>query len=406
MPAYGFKNIVGNSITIRLLKRSLKNNTFPQFSLLSGVYGTGKSTNAKNIALALTCEHPIDGEACMACDSCKANLKAFGSTGESYNVKIVNLGKFSRKNDVTELIKDIFILQSGLHNKVYIFEEAHSLASISGAQTAFLEEIDRMPPNTFVIMCTTEAHHILDALRSRAMQFTFNRLTIAESEVLLDLAAKEYGVDTIDNQVEDLIIENARGIPRDLLKALDFVLSNKVTEEELLELFHKINNSTWLELFSSMYGKDMSLTVTLIENILTTHGVYDVISGLKDFVIRALFVVETGNTKEGFSSTEVLQLYEMYRDNNDLYKIASLIEKLSYSSHIADVKLCLFNIRLTLQKRNLGNIVVEKEKISSVESIHAKDMAKEMTAFSGVSTNNKLTKLSAGSLNSFFGGGV
>ena len=407
MSNYGFNKIVGNSIMVRVIKRALKNNSFPQFSVFSGPYGTGKSTNAKNVALALTCEHPVDGEPCLQCATCGANLRAFATTGEALNVKIINLGKFLKKDDVTDLIRDVFVLQSGLRNKVYVFEEAHALASIPGAQVAHLEEIDRMPPNTYVIMCTTDESSLDDALRSRAIHMTFGRLSVPESELLVQQVLTEKGIEpaAFNSTIKSLIVDNARGIPREIIKALEFVLENAVTEEELLALFHKISAASMIELFQSMQYAEMTAMVEALNTMLHEHSVSDIVTAIKDFFVRVLFITESKESREGFSAAEYLQVLELFPDAEEVYKIAPILERLNKTSSEANLKMALFNVRLVIQNRKLSEVIAGSPRIATAEVLASKTVARELTAFTAENDNSKkLTKLTTGAVNSFFGG--
>ena len=79
---YQFRDLIGNVGTTNLIRNSLKNKTFPNFVILSGLPGTGKSSSAEISALYLTCEQPGDnGEPCLQCPSCIANLKALQRSG-------------------------------------------------------------------------------------------------------------------------------------------------------------------------------------------------------------------------------------------------------------------------------------------------------------------------------------
>lgn len=49
---YTFRQLTGNQLNISILKRSISNNTFRQFSIFSGILGTGKSTCSRISAMA------------------------------------------------------------------------------------------------------------------------------------------------------------------------------------------------------------------------------------------------------------------------------------------------------------------------------------------------------------------
>ena len=92
---YSFRELIGNQLNISILKRSINNGTFRQFTIFDGILGTGKSTCARIAAMALTCDNPYNGEPCCACASCKANMDAFEHASDSPYVSTVNAGKLS-----------------------------------------------------------------------------------------------------------------------------------------------------------------------------------------------------------------------------------------------------------------------------------------------------------------------
>ena len=139
MRLYDYDDVVGNTATLAIMRQSLHNGMFPHISVYGGVYGTGKSTCAEITAMALTCENEKNDNPCGVCPTCKANIQAFQTTGESSWVHKVNVGQKNSKADVDDMIRDIFVLQSGNRNSVYIIEEAHSLNDAQ--QTALLEEL-------------------------------------------------------------------------------------------------------------------------------------------------------------------------------------------------------------------------------------------------------------------------
>ena len=213
MRLYDYDDVVGNTATLAIMRQSLHNGMFPHISVYGGVYGTGKSTCAEITAMALTCENEKSDNPCGVCPTCKANIQAFQTTGESSWVHKVNVGQKNSKADVDDMIRDIFVLQSGNRNSVYIIEEAHSLNDAQ--QTALLEELDKIASNVYVIFCTTKPTRLLKELRSRAIMFNFNRLNNAESTLLLNKCCEKSKV-SLDGSVKNLIIGYSKGVPRQI----------------------------------------------------------------------------------------------------------------------------------------------------------------------------------------------
>lgn len=404
MNKYRFSELVGNTTTLNLLKRTLANNTFRQFSIFCGPYGTGKSTSARIAALSLTCENPSEGQPCLVCPSCRRNIKALESTGESTSVKVINVGKLNSKADVTEIIKDVFVLESSSSNSVYVFEEAHALKCLGSAQTALLEELDRIPPNTYVIMCTTNPNDLLEALRSRAIRFQFNRLTSAESKVLLKVTAESLGVLHVSNEITRMVLAFSKGVPRNIINSVDFIVNNSVSTEEYREFIQDISNETFLVLLqAASVGNTVSMFEQL-EELCATRSSQDVIRCFKSFLVSVLFCVEGGITDE-FDDSEVSIINSLFTSVK-LQKISNLLERLGKSCEESDVKLFFYRVSLALNEKTVSDVFKQNSSLASKESEKAKlsviDKSKELSECQEV----KLHKLKLSSLTGFGGGGT
>lgn len=401
MQSYSFSSLVGNSTTLLLLQRALQRKTFSRFTCFEGILGTGKSTSARIAALSLTCEHLVEGQPCLKCTTCQSNIRAFDGNGESMYVKIVNMGIMSRKDDINSLIQDVFVLRSGHSNKVYIFEEAHALRDVQGAQTALLEELDRMPLNTYIIMCTTKSSDLLPELRSRATSFHFGRLNHKEAAMLLySYSMRNYNQEMPVN-IQKMLISSARGIPRDLIKLLDFVVSTEVTEEELRDYLCEISDAEFIALFQSMISSDVKECLLLVTDMLASKDPALIVDKLKAFVLKALFLLE-GAINDGFSNSEKSSIREIF-DSNTLMQIASSLERYGRNTDENTLKLSLLKIRLLFEKRTLSDVYVEKNRIGVFEKTQTEELTQTLQTLENSVDAVHLSKLSLGKIDSFGG---
>lgn len=393
---YLFSDLIGNTININLLRRSIEKNTFKPFTIFSGILGTGKSTCAKIAAMALTCDDPTDGQPCLKCEVCKQNLAAFSTTGESMWVKVINAGKLINRSDVNAIIHEMFELQSNTHNRVFIVEEAHALTAIPGSETAFLTEIDKMPGNTYVLMCTTKISDIIDELQSRALVYSFQRLTDAEARLLLESEANKRSV-VLSARTSALILQNGCGIPRNIISSLEYVIDNEVSEEELLSFLRVIDNASLFQLFSSMRSTEMSLYAETLNTLLSGNSAKEVFDAIKEYVVKIVFLIE-GGINEEFNSFEKAEIEDIFHTES-LRKIVTLLDRPGYRISNADLELLLYKIRLIIQKRKYINVIEESGKIAAAEKIHANEMRAELDGQQVA--NLKLKKLTAEKLNCF-----
>lgn len=360
-----FKNVIGNNRIKGLLTRQLENQTFTQFNIFEGTFGTGKSTTAKLVAMRLTCENPNGADPCCECESCKNNLKAFKTTGSSPNVKIVNFGTFLNKEDVTNLIKDVFVLKSGSEPQVYIFEEVHVLKDLKGAQTAFLEEIDRMPSNVFIIMCTTKLYDVIPELVSRALRYRFSKLTYDESRILVGSIAG----DKLPVKATNLIIRHSRGVPRNLINNTRFVLDNNITAEEYKDFVQDVDEEELCALLLTMQDTDLKSFANLSKKLAESLEATVIQNRMNELMLNALFHLKGVDTDLSDYSQSVVKevLTEATID-----KCLKALEKLSNRSTTSEVELALYKMRMAVQNKQTKDVYAD----SVYQASRAKETAK------------------------------
>lgn len=360
-----FKNVIGNNRIKGLLTRQLENQTFTQFNIFEGTFGTGKSTTAKLVAMRLTCENPNGADPCCECESCKNNLKAFKTTGSSPNVKIVNFGTFLNKEDVTNLIKDVFVLKSGSEPQVYIFEEVHVLKDLKGAQTAFLEEIDRMPSNVFIIMCTTKLYDVIPELVSRALRYRFSKLTYDESRILVGSIAG----DKLPVKTTNLIIRHSRGVPRNLINNTRFVLDNNITAEEYKDFVQDVDEEELCALLLTMQDTDLKSFANLSKKLAESLEATVIQNRMNELMLNTLFHLKGVDTDLSDYSQSVVKevLTEATID-----KCLKALEKLSNRSTTSEVELALYKMRMAVQNKQTKDVYAD----SVYQASRAKETAK------------------------------
>lgn len=113
----------------------------------------------------LNCYHPIDGEPCGECQSCKTTLK-----GQNWDVREVDVARFRGIDEVKELAYNTWFAPFG-KKKVYLLDEAHMFSE--QAWNALLKLIEEPPPHLVIIICTTQRDKIPITIQSRTLIFPF-----------------------------------------------------------------------------------------------------------------------------------------------------------------------------------------------------------------------------------------
>lgn len=404
MRIYTFDQLIGNQHCISILKTCITQGTLPHFTIFYGIGGTGKSTCAEITALAMTCQHTMNGSPCLECTSCKSNLDAIKSGTKSSTVAKINLGRENTKTDVDRMIKEIFTLQSSERNCVYILEEAHALST--ALQTSLLEEIDRLDSKTYIILCTTKLNDLIPELRSRAVLFQFKRLTDKESRLLLDKYLQDNRI-SMEEEAKLAILNYTKGIPREIVTSTEFLSRNTKTLEELLDHIQQINDTVYFELFQVLAtGTIYDLNCYLKEEV-DKYDIRNFINGLKEFYINMFFQIEgnvdtlaqTSNVMEFTSVSEILKKV-------DRFSLGNLINKLPSNAKRVDLSFFLINLYQYFHNKKTSDIVREKKQSvitqKSIAAVSANEVEKSSEGLSSLhafSTGNTKYKFGGGNKN-------
>ena len=404
MRIYTFDQLIGNQHCISILKTCITQGTLPHFTIFHGIGGTGKSTCAEITALAMTCQHTMNGSPCLECTSCKSNLDAIKSGTKSSTVAKINLGRENTKTDVDRIIKEIFTLQSSERNCVYILEEAHALST--ALQTSLLEEIDRLDSKTYIILCTTKLNDLIPELRSRAVLFQFKRLTDKESRLLLDKYLQDNRI-SMEEEAKLAILNYTKGIPREIVTSTEFLSRNTKTLDELLDHIQQINDTVYFELFQVLAtGTIYDLNCYLKEEV-DKYDIRNFINGLKEFYINMFFQIEgnvdtlaqTSNVMEFTSVSEILKKV-------DRFSLGNLINKLPSNAKRVDLSFFLINLYQYFHNKKTSDIVREKKQSvitqKSIAAVSANEVEKSSEGLSSLhafSTGNTKYKFGGGNKN-------
>ena len=404
MRIYTFDQLIGNQHCISILKTCITQGTLPHFTIFHGIGGTGKSTCAEITALAMTCQHTMNGSPCLECTSCKSNLDAIKSGTKSSTVAKINLGRENTKTDVDRMIKEIFTLQSSERNCVYILEEAHALST--ALQTSLLEEIDRLDSKTYIILCTTKLNDLIPELRSRAVLFQFKRLTDKESRLLLDKYLQDNRI-SMEEEAKLAILNYTKGIPREIVTSTEFLSRNTKTLEELLDHIQQINDTVYFELFQVLAtGTIYDLNCYLKEEV-DKYDIRNFINGLKEFYINMFFQIEgnvdtlaqTSNVMEFTSVSEILKKV-------DRFSLGNLINKLPSNAKRVDLSFFLINLYQYFHNKKTSDIgrekkqsVITQKSIAAVSANEVEKSSEGLSSLHAFSTGNTKYKFGGGNKN-------
>ncbi|RKQ83930.1 DNA polymerase III subunit gamma/tau [Brockia lithotrophica] len=255
-----FRDVVGQEHVTETLKAAIREKRVPHAFLFSGPRGTGKTTTARILAKAISCERPVDGEPCGECSACR-RIEA----GETMDILELDAASHRGIDEIRELKENLYLRPSTLPKKVYIIDEVHMLTP--EAANALLKSLEEPPEHVLFVLATTDPEKVPLTLRSRLMHFAFRPVPPAAIAARLEHVARQEGID-LRPEARDLIAALAAGGLRDALALLDMAaafaqggpvevdhvreLAGTLSEEEGKELLAAVLEGKLPELFAQL----------------------------------------------------------------------------------------------------------------------------------------------------------
>ncbi len=273
--------------------------------LLTGPRGTGKTTAARILAMALNCERRTpdsgEGEPCGECDSCRRTWSG------AANLDVVEIDAASNRgvDDARELRERAMYAASGPDRyKVYIVDEAHMLTR--EAWNALLKILEEPPPRVVFVFATTEPQKIANtstAVLSRLQRFDFRHIGPAAIAARLTEVAQAESI-SIDDNALALIARVANGAMRDALSILDQVVvfgDGAVTAAGVREALGLIDDEMYAELLrivAERRSADVFPCVSRLVELGADLGEF--VNGIAE-VLRAILIRLAGGEPEGLT---------------------------------------------------------------------------------------------------------
>ena len=208
-----FSDIVGQNHVSDTLKHGIAAGRITHAYLFCGTRGTGKTSTAKIFSRAVNCEHPIDGEPCNECPTCRGILD--GSIMDVYEMDAAsNRGV----ENIREIRDEVIYTPAGCTYKVYIIDEVHMLTQ--EAFNALLKTLEEPPAHALFILATTEPNKLPATVLSRCQRFDFRRISVLDIASRLRQIAEAEKIPASEDALE-LVAELGDGSMRDALSILD-----------------------------------------------------------------------------------------------------------------------------------------------------------------------------------------
>ena len=212
-----FSQVVGQEHVTTTLTNAISGNRVPHALLLAGPRGTGKTTIARIMAKAMTCQTGPTPSPCNECRICKDIIN-----GHCSDVFEIDGASNNSVEQIRELRDNVAYMPSAARYKIYIIDEVHMLSV--AAFNALLKTLEEPPDHVLFIFATTEAHKIPATILSRCQRHDLSRIDLDKICAHLENLCSQEGY-TVEKEGLDLIALEADGSIRDGLSLLDRILS-------------------------------------------------------------------------------------------------------------------------------------------------------------------------------------
>ena len=259
-----FRSVVGQKSLTTTLKNAIQSNKLAHAYLFCGPRGVGKTSCARIFAKTINCLNPTaDGEACNACESCRAFNEQ-----RSYNIHELDAASNNSVDDIRTLIDQVRIPPPIGKYKVFIIDEVHMLTT--AAFNAFLKTLEEPPHHALFILATTEKHKVLPTILSRCQIYDFSRISIADMVEHLQYVSSQEGV-TAEPEALNVIAQKADGGMRDALSIFDQVVSftnGNITYQAVIDNLNVLDYEYYFRLTDAILSGNVRASLLTLNEIL------------------------------------------------------------------------------------------------------------------------------------------
>lgn len=287
-----FSEVVGQEEATAVLKSILSKGWQPLALMITGPFGTGKTTNARLIARALLCpdrkfddaqlaqpegERGKPVEPCGVCESCLGIDK-------DNNISYTELDAASSGliSDVRAM-KDMITYKTAQGMHIICYDESHMLTQ--QAQNALLQTLEEGVKDTLFIFATTDQAKMLPTIRSRCIELNLKLLSKELIRTRLEEVALAEGI-TLEGKAAGIIATYVRGHMRDALMLLEQLgqMTKHITE---LAVRTYLRLDRYDEIYTFLCLKDRREAVERLELLLCNYAVSELTESIGEILVNA-----------------------------------------------------------------------------------------------------------------------
>lgn len=371
-----FKDIIGQSHISRIVQNAIKLNKINHAYLINGIYGIGKTTIAKIMAISFNCINLKNKisiiEPCFKCNNCILILNK-----KQNDIVEIDAASNTGVNNIRLIINSFQYKPIDLFYKIFIIDEAHMLSNSSF--NALLKSIEEPPKYVKFILITTLVSKLPMTVISRCQRLDLYRLATKNLIIFLKNIVEKEGF-YIEEEAAIILANSSKGSVRNALSFLDQTIlvskNKKIFTQNIINIMGLINNDIIYIIFTSLITSNIQKVLFFIRNLYYKGiSLYNIITSIADITYK-ISLCQIGKIIDIISSSE-LKFCQEQSDNLSILIITRLWHMLNYiinsiynsynelyAVEMGFIKIIYMNFSITLEDLlQLNNQILIKKKI-------------------------------------------
>ncbi len=365
-----FDEVRGQDHIVTTLKNQIRSDRIGHAYLFCGTRGTGKTSVAKIFAKAVNCAHPVDGNPCGECPSCRAI-----AAGASMNVVEIDAASNNGVDNVRQIREEVEYAPADARFRVYIIDEAHMLTP--NACNALLKTLEEPPSYVIFILATTDPNRLINTVLSRCQRYDIHQIdtdTIAgRHREMTDPEGSEADEDALH-----YVAKKGDGSLRDAISLLDqcaaFYYGKRLSYDRVLDVLGAVDNEVFSAFLRLLRDGNAGACLREVEKLLLEGR--ELGQFVTDFVwyLRNVLLALTGEADaelldmSGSDRERLLEDASLFTENTVMRYIRVLSEALNQMKYSANrrviLEVALIKLTRPVMEENLDSVL---ERLSDLE---------------------------------------
>lgn len=257
-----FDEVVGQAHIKQTLRNAIDQRRTAHGYIFSGPRGTGKTTMARILSMALNCEDGPSSSPDPQSPVCQEI-----AAGAALDVVEIDAASNRRIDDIRELRESVKFRPVRDRYKVFIIDEAHQITS--DAFNALLKTLEEPPDWTVFVFCTTEPQAIPATIVSRCQSFAFRTVDLPEVLGHLQKICAKEGIEAADDALLAIALAGDGSI-RDSLSTLDQAIAacgRRLEVQEVRDLLGAIPSEMTDRILAAIRDTDPAAMIAVADDL-------------------------------------------------------------------------------------------------------------------------------------------